>query len=76
MNVPPNHPLAELLATLLLGIEVVPQKEQRKMVTRAIKEAVKWHEKAMADTLQAVVNAGYTPGGPQAGDAGFERKCH
>lgn len=44
MNVKPNHPLKELLAKLLFGIEVVPAKEQRKMVNRACREAVKWHE--------------------------------
>lgn len=37
------HPLAESLAKLLFGIEVCPRSEQRKMVQRAIKEAVKWY---------------------------------
>ena len=47
MNVKPNHPLQELLAKLLFGIETVPPKEQRRMVNRACREAVKWHEKQM-----------------------------
>lgn len=45
MHVKPNHPLQELLAQLLSGIEVVPVDEQRRMVNRACREAVKWHEK-------------------------------
>ena len=44
VSVKPNHPLAELLAQYLFGIEIVPLKEQQKMVQRAIREAVKWHE--------------------------------
>ena len=40
INVKPNHPLAELLAKKLFGIEGVPVKEQTKMVNRAIKAAV------------------------------------
>lgn len=45
MRVKPNHPLAELLAKLLSGIEVVPPaKEQKRMVNRACMEAVKWHK--------------------------------
>ncbi len=43
MRVKPNHPLMELLARLLFGIEVVPSKEQRLMVNRACLEVVKWH---------------------------------
>jgi hypothetical protein len=42
MNVPPNHPLAEILAKKLFGIEVCPVGEQKKMVHRAIKAAVLW----------------------------------
>ncbi len=47
MKVKPNHPLQELLGKLLFGIEVVPVAEQRRMVNRACKEAVKWHESQM-----------------------------
>ncbi len=43
MHVKPNHPLLELLARLLFSIEIVPAKEQRRMVNRACREAVKWH---------------------------------
>lgn len=42
ITVEPNHPLAEILGKKLLGIEIVPQQEQTKMVSRAIKDAVKW----------------------------------
>ncbi len=44
MNVKPHHPLMEFLAKLLFGIGTVPFVEQRRMVNRACKEAVKWHE--------------------------------
>lgn len=44
INVEPNHPLAEILARKLFGIEGVPRKEQTHMVNRAIKAAVQWHE--------------------------------
>ena len=47
LSVKPHHPLQELLAQLLFGIETVPMKEQRRMVNRACKEAVKWHEAQM-----------------------------
>lgn len=45
MKVKPNHPLQELLGKLLFGIEIVPPKEQIRMVNLACKEAVKWYEK-------------------------------
>jgi len=45
INVKPNHPLAELLARKLFGIEGVPQKEQTKMVRAAIKAAVLFYKK-------------------------------
>lgn len=52
VTVKPNHPLAEILARKLFGIEGAPQKEQTKMVNRAIKAAVAWaepiEEKALA----------------------------
>lgn len=44
ISVKPNHPLKELLAKLLFGIETVPMAEQRRMVNRACREAVEWHE--------------------------------
>ncbi len=44
MHVKPHHPLQELLAQLLFGIETVPAKEQRRMVNRACKEVVIWHD--------------------------------
>ncbi|MHA1470042.1 MAG: hypothetical protein ACTSSP_05710 [Candidatus Asgardarchaeia archaeon] len=40
--VEPNHPIVEMLACKLFSIETVPQKEQTRMVRRAIREAVKW----------------------------------
>lgn len=42
VSVEPNHPLAELLAQKLMGIEAVPTKEQSRMVAEAIREATKW----------------------------------
>jgi TolA-binding protein len=44
MTVKGNHPLAEVIAKKLFGIESVPPEEQRKMVNRAAKAAVEWHE--------------------------------
>ena len=43
-TVKPHHPLQELLAQLLFGIGGVPSMEQKRMVSRACREAVKWHE--------------------------------
>ena len=42
MRVEPNHPLAEILARKLFGIECVPRKEQTRMVAQTIKAAVQW----------------------------------
>jgi hypothetical protein len=42
-----HHPLQELLAQLLFGIESVPQQEQKRMVNFACKKAVEWHDKEM-----------------------------
>lgn len=42
----PNHPLAELLGRKLIGIEVVPQREQMAMVKEAIKDSVEWADEA------------------------------
>lgn len=44
MRVPPHHPLLELLGKLLFGISSVSPKEQRRMVSRACREVVKWHK--------------------------------
>ena len=44
MIVKGNHPLAEIIASKLFGIESCPTKEQRAMVNRACKAAVEWHE--------------------------------
>ena len=44
MKVKGNHPLTELLAKKLFGISGVPKEEQERMVSRAIRAAVKWHE--------------------------------
>ena len=40
-----THPLAELLAKKLFGLTTQPKEEQRLMIAKAIKAAVKWHEK-------------------------------
>ena len=52
MKVKGNHPLAELLAKHLLGIETVPKNYQKRMINRAIKAAVKWHEEQKTKTEQ------------------------
>ena len=39
-----NHPLAEIIAKCMHGIEQVPKEYQRRMVNRACKKAVEWHE--------------------------------
>lgn len=44
MHIKSNHPLQELLAKLLHGIEGVSAKEQKRMVNRACREVVKWHK--------------------------------
>ena len=49
MKVKGNHPLAEIIAKRLLGISTVPIKEQRRMIARAIKEAVEYHEATISD---------------------------
>jgi hypothetical protein len=43
MTVKGNHPLAEIIARKLFGIEMAQTAEQRKMVSRAIKAAVEYH---------------------------------
>lgn len=44
MKIKPTHPLGEILSKKLLGIETVPIIEQKRMLSRAIKAAVNWHE--------------------------------
>ena len=44
MTVKGNHPLAEIIARKLFSIETVPTTEQKKMVSRAVKSAVEYHE--------------------------------
>jgi len=44
MTVQPHHPLAELIAVKLHGIESVPVEEQRKMKNRAIRAAVEYYQ--------------------------------
>ena len=44
MKVKPHHPLMELLAKLLFGIETVNAPERRRMANRACREATKWHK--------------------------------
>ncbi len=53
-----THPLAEILAKKLFGITTVPKKEQQKMVNRAIKAAVKYHEEEM-DILNTKIHESY-----------------
>ena len=51
MTVPGNHPLAEILARKLSGIEGVHPKEQGRMVKRAIGAAVEY---AMEDEREII----------------------
>lgn len=51
MNVKGNHPLAEIIAKKLFGIEGdLPKDEKTKMVNRACKSAIEWHHKEMVTT--------------------------
>lgn len=56
MTVKGNHPLAEIIARKLLGIEIVPVKEQYRMCNRACKAAVEYHEK-IVEELKAELQA-------------------
>jgi len=47
MQVKGNHPLAEIIAKKLFGIENVHWIEASRMVSNAAKAAVEWHEKEM-----------------------------
>lgn len=42
-----THPLAEILAKKLFGIEGVPKSEQTKMVRRSIKAAVEFYDNSL-----------------------------
>ena len=44
ISVHPHHPLQELIAKLLFGIETVSPKEQRRMVGHVCRQATIWHE--------------------------------
>ena len=48
-KVSPHHPLAELLAKKLSGVECVPFREQQRMVQGAIRAAVAWHEERVKE---------------------------
>ncbi len=39
-----SHPLAEIILKKLFSIETVPPKEQKRMVSRAVKAAVEYHD--------------------------------
>ena len=45
ISVKPHHPLQELLAQLLFGIEAVTPNERKRMVNFACTEATRWYEK-------------------------------
>jgi len=49
-----THPLMEVIAKKLFGIETVPSTEKRKMITRAAKAAVKWHNSFIDDIAHEV----------------------
>ena len=51
-----DHPLAELVAKKLSGIEIVPNKEKGRMVNAAAMAAVKWHKKEIIE-LELELNA-------------------
>ncbi len=48
MNVEPNHPLAELIAKLLHGVETIPRKQMKSSHMRACREAAKWHKEQVS----------------------------
>lgn len=43
VQVKPSHPLAELIAKLLHGVETIPRKQMKSSHMRACREAAKWH---------------------------------
>lgn len=50
MKVKGNHPLAEIIAKKLFGINQVPYTEQQKMINRACIAAVNYHENILKKT--------------------------
>lgn len=59
-----KHPLAEVIAKKLFGITGVPANEQKRMVNRAIKAAVKWHEENISKRLDEWNNSASDGKGP------------
>jgi len=49
MKVKGNHPLAEIIAKKLFGISTVPKHEQDRMINRACKAAVEYHESVVRE---------------------------
>ena len=49
MQVKPTHPLAEIIARCLFGIESVPKEHLHRFVTRACKRAVEYHEEVLRE---------------------------
>lgn len=52
-----THPLIEVIAKKLLGIESVPLAEQQKMVSQACKAAVEWHDKETSHHMPVSLTA-------------------
>lgn len=48
MRVKQNHPLAELIAKLLHGVETIPRKLMKSSHMCACREATKWHKEQMS----------------------------
>jgi hypothetical protein len=60
MTVKGNHPLAEIIARKMSGIESVPIKQMGGVVNRAAKAAVKYYDgeiKKLKDLLTEVINS-------------------
>ena len=49
MKVKGNHPLAEIIAKSLFGIETAPKEQMQRMINRACKKAVLFHEGALQE---------------------------
>ena len=56
MHIKFHHPLQELLAKLLHGIETVPPKEQKRMLNRACREVVKWDTKQVRQMKSWIID--------------------
>lgn len=54
MNVKSNHPLAEIIACKLFGISTVPREEGHKMVNRAVKAAIEYHEAQIRHIVEPI----------------------